>query len=159
MMSTGGRVGAGLAGLLFAITAGLIACAPLIPTTFPSFESPAPASSQGPVEFSITVVNRSSHAAIVSLHTDIAGSDPGFLSHQQGTVHLQAGTADNGVGLELLDFPACHVQFETTYPSTTSFSLFLDDDATGSGIVVSTGPADWATSAPLPDNGVHCGQG
>lgn len=87
------------------------------------------------------------------------GGAQGFLPHQQGTIQLQAGTADNGVGLELLDFPACNVQLEATYPSTTSFSLFLDDDANGSGIVVSTGPVEWATPGPVPDNGLHCPQG
>lgn len=151
-----------MAGMLITVAMGITSCATTPPEPIvsgPQSSATSPVSSPVPVEFSITVVNRSSHPAVVSLRTDIAGADQGFLPSQQGTIQLRAGTADNGVGLELAGFPGCTVQLEATYPSTTSFSLFLDDDPNGLGFVVSTGPAEWATTGPLPDNGLRCPQG
>jgi hypothetical protein len=109
----------------------------------------------------VNIVNRSHRSLVVSLATDLGGAMPGFLPGERGTVHLALGQPDNGVGVEVLghETSPCRDLVKADYPSTASFSLFIDDAAGSPGVVLSTGPFEPAKTAPPPANGLYCPAG
>jgi hypothetical protein len=118
--------------------------------------SPPAGQVASPVGLAVTVVNRSTLPAVVSLSTDAEAQMVGLLPGEHGTVSLTVGSPQNGIGVEVLVPPLCRPAAATSYPSLSSFSVFVNGAPDGAGLVVSAGPADWSEAATPPINGVHC---